>query len=102
MDSEPAPRTGDVETLGSTYYKGVPLPRIPQDRKLGKESYVSKQVNYATVQSRGQYKRSCKIAQFAAKIPIKIQRMRNWAILRCAQRNIQLSWTLKRQEVIEQ
>ena len=35
---KPSSRQGCVETLGSTYYKGVPLPRIPQDRKLGKES----------------------------------------------------------------
>ena len=39
-----------IKTLGSTYYKGVPLPRIPQDRKLGKKSYISQKVNCATVQ----------------------------------------------------
>ena len=99
---KPSSRQGCVETLGSTDYKGVPLPRIPKDRKLGKESYVSHQVNYATVQPRGQYKRSRRIAQFAAKIHMKIQRTRNWAIVRCAQQNTQLRWTPKKQEVIDQ
>ena len=103
-NSDNASRTDNqsVETLGSTYYNGVLLPRIAQDCKLGKESYMPQQVNYAINQLRGQYKRSRRIAQLAIKIHTKIQRIRNWEILRCAQQNIQLSWTPMRKELIKQ
>ena len=44
-----------VELLGSPYYKGVPLPRIPSVHKLGTKSRIAQRSEHATVDPRGTY-----------------------------------------------
>ena len=44
-----------VELLGSPYYKGVPLPRIPSIHKLGTKSRIAQRTEHATVGRRGTY-----------------------------------------------
>jgi len=91
---KPSSRRGCVELLGSPYYKGVPLPRIPSVHKLGTKSRIAQRSEHATVDPRGtyshagqstsesrrQYSRSCGTAQHASttKIP------RNRAVLSTA------------------
>ena len=91
---KPSSRRGCVELLGSPYYKGVPLPRIPSVHKLGTKSRIAQRSEHATVdpqgtyshagqstfESRRQYSRSCGTAQHASttKIP------RNRAVLDAA------------------
>ena len=72
--STPSSRRGCVETLGSLYYKQVPLPRIQEIRKLGNKSYMKQQekrapqrTDSATVHPRGQYHRSVGSTEYAAK-----------------------------------
>ena len=38
---KPSSRQGRVELLGSSYYKGVPFPRIPVIRNLGTNSRIA-------------------------------------------------------------
>ena len=80
---KPSSRQGCVEILGSPYYKGVPLPRIPSNRKLGKSSRIAQRSVYTTFWSCGQYSISIGTAQFAT----KIQPSRRRAVLRCVRRN---------------
>ena len=77
---KPSSRRGCVELLGSPYYKGVPLPRIPSIRKLGTSSRLAQRSQHATVQPRGQYSSSVGTAQLAA----TIRQTRNRAVLECA------------------
>ena len=44
-----------VELLGSPYYKGVALPRIPSVHKLGTKSRIAQRSEHATVDPRGTY-----------------------------------------------
>ena len=44
-----------VELLGSPYYKGVPIPRIPSVRKLGMKSRIAQWSEHASVRSQGTY-----------------------------------------------
>ena len=77
---KPSSRRGCVELLGSPYYKGVPLPRIPSIRKLGTSSRLAQRSHHATVQPRGQCSSSVGTAQLAA----TIRQTRNQAVLECA------------------
>jgi len=52
---KPSSRRGCVELLGSPYYKGVPLPRIPSIHKLGTKSRIAQRTEHATVGQRGTY-----------------------------------------------
>ena len=79
---KPSSRRGCVELLGSPYYKGVPLPRIPSVHKLGMKSRVAQLSAHAAVGPRGtyshagqsttkprrQYSRSVGTAQYASTI----------------------------------
>ena len=40
---------GNIELLGSPYYKGVPLPRIPSVRKPGMKSRIAQRSEHASV-----------------------------------------------------
>ena len=77
---KPSSRRGCVELLGSPYYKGVPLPRIPSIRKLGTSSRIAQRSQYASVQPRGQCSSSVGTAQLAA----TIRRTRSRAVTSCA------------------
>ena len=48
-DTEMFPLIPIVELLGSPYYKGVPLPRIPSVHKLGTKSRIAQRPEHATV-----------------------------------------------------
>ena len=91
VDNEDSDETNIVELLGSLYYKGVPLPRIPSVHKLGMKSRITQRSEHASVGPRGtysnagqstaepwrQYSRSVGTAQYAPMIRIP----RNRAIL---------------------
>ena len=55
---KPSSRRGCVEILDSPYYKGVPLPRIPNIRELGKSSRIAQRSEHAAVKPHGQYNKS--------------------------------------------
>jgi len=85
---KPSSRRGCVELLGSPYYKGVPLPRIPSVHKLGMKSRIAQRSEHASVGPRGtyshagqstteprrQYSRSVGTAQYASTIRIPRRR----------------------------
>ena len=50
---KPSSRRGCVELLGSPYYKGVPLPRIPSVHKLGMKSRIAQRSEHAAVGPQG-------------------------------------------------
>ena len=77
---KPSSRRGCVELLGSPYYKGVPLPRIPSTRKLGTSSCIAQRSVNTYVEPPGQFRRAVRMAQLAT----KIQPSRNRAVLGCA------------------
>ena len=80
-----------VELLGSPYYKGVPLPRIPSVHKLGTKSRIAQRTEHATVGRRGtyshagqstvkprrQYSKPDGMVQHASKTQVT----RNWAVI---------------------
>ena len=65
---KPSSWRGCIEILGSQYYKGVPLPRIPSNCKLGKSSRIAQRSVHTTIQTHRQYNVFVRTAQFAAKI----------------------------------
>ena len=77
---KPSSRRGCVELLGSPYYKGVPLPRIPSIRKLGTNSRIAQRSEYTSVEPDGQFRRSVGTAQYAA----TNRKPRNRTVLRYA------------------
>ena len=91
---KPSSRRGCVELLGSPYYKGVPIPRIPSVHKLGTKSRIAQRTEHTTVgpigtyshagqsttKPRRQYSKPDRIAQNASKTRIP----RNRAVLDAA------------------
>ena len=81
---KPSSRRGCVELLGSPYYKGVPLPRIPRVYELGIKSRIAQRSEHASVgppgtyshagqsttEHRRQFSRSAGTAQYASTIRI--------------------------------
>ena len=79
----PSSLRGCVELLGSPYYKGVPLSRIPSARKPGMKSHIAQQTEYPSVGTHEQFRRSVGVAQLAT----AIRRTRNRTIAAIAQRS---------------
>ena len=81
-------KESNVELLGSLYYNGVPLPRIPSTLKQGTSSCIAQRSVYSSVGPHGayslasqsstgpqrQYRRSVGTAQYAATIQNPINR----------------------------
>ena len=62
---KPSSRRGCVELLGSPYYKGVPLPRIPNvTREPGIRSRVTQRTLHPSVGTRDQLRRSKQASQY--------------------------------------
>ena len=80
---KPSSRRGCVELLGSPYYKGVPLPRIPSSRKQGMKSRIAQRTEYPSVGTHEQSRRSVKVAQLAT----TIRRTRNRTIAGITERS---------------
>ena len=91
---KPSSWKGRVELLGSSYYKGVPFPRIPSIHKLGTKSRIVQRTEHATVgrsgtyshagqstiKPRRQYSKPDGMVQHASKTQVT----RNWAVIDAA------------------